>query len=144
MYKFVHDSHIDGIEAISQRLNNLSKSLMKKTYDHLELKKPDFDTDFVSIRNSLDEIQKSLEAFMDKAIENCATAIHGLELLERFKNLRNRCLDVDAKEYYLFQFYHNEINLIKTIYESEKNETPIPRGFPPFAGKIAWSRHLYK
>jgi len=34
--------------------------------------------------------------------------------------------------------------LILSIYEAEKNETPIPRGYPPFAGKIAWSRHLYR
>lgn len=65
-------------------------------------------------------------------------------LLERFKNLKNPCLDIDGKNWYLFQFYHNEIELILQIYEAEKNETPIPRGYPPFAGKIAWSRHLYK
>lgn len=65
-------------------------------------------------------------------------------LLERFKNLKNPCLDIDGRNWYLFQFYHNEIELILQIYEAEKNETPIPRGYPPFGGKIAWARHLYK
>jgi len=36
------------------------------------------------------------------------------------------------------------MNFLKNVYESEKNETPIPRGYPPFAGKIAWARHIYR
>lgn len=144
MYKFVHLSHIDGIEVISARIQVLFKNILKKSYDPLEFRQPDFDKDFVTIRSNLDEIQKSLEAFMDKAIESCSTAMHCLELLERFANLRNRCLNIEEKQWYAFQFYLNEINMLKGIYESEKNDTPIPRGYPPFAGKIAWARHLFK
>jgi len=144
MYKFVHESHIDGIEIISLRLTNLYRNILKKSYDPLEFRQPDFDKDFITIRSSLDEIQKALEAFMDKAIENCPTAMHCLQLLERFGNLRNRCLNIEDKQWYAFQFYYNEINMLKGVYESEKNDTPIPRGYPPFAGKIAWARHLFR
>lgn len=58
--------------------------------------------------------------------------------------LRNRCLNIEEKQWYIFQFYHNEILLLKSIYEAEKNDTPIPRGYPPYGGKIAWARHLYR
>ncbi|ODM96104.1 Dynein heavy chain 5, axonemal [Orchesella cincta] len=133
LYNPVHESHIDGLEDISARLITLQKEIQLKSYDPLEFRQPDFDEDFVK-----------LEGFMDSAIEGCPTAMHGLWLLERFKNLRNRCLDIDAKLWYLFQFYHNEIILIQQIYEAEKNDTPTPRGYPPFAGKISWARHLYK
>ncbi|CAG7714181.1 unnamed protein product [Allacma fusca] len=144
MYSFIHESHIDGMDVISLRLNNLQKNILKKTNDPLEFRESDFDNDYVSIRNSVDEIQKALEAFMDKSIENCPTALHGLILLQRFANLRNRCLDIEAKQVYLFQFYHNEIDMLKGVYDAEKNDTPTPRGYPPFAGKLAWATHLYK
>ena len=144
MYSFIHESHIDGIDVISSRLTNLQKNILKKTSDPLEFRDSSFDDDYVSIRASIDEIQKALEAFMDKSIENCPTALHGLILLQRFANLRNRCLDIEAKQLYLFQFYHNEIDMLKSVYDAEKNETPTPRGFPPFAGKLAWATHLYK
>lgn len=96
MYKFVHLSHIDGLDEISTGLNDLYNSILKNEYDPLEFREDDFDNDFVIIRNSIDEIQKSLEIFMDKSIENCPTAMHGVQLLERFRNLRNRCLDIEG------------------------------------------------
>lgn len=144
LYGAVHESHIDGLDTISSRLIELQMEIKMKSYDPLEFREPEFDSDFKLIRASIDEIQMDMEKFLDVAIEGCPTAMHGLRLLERFQNLNNRCLDVDAKLWYLFQFYHNEIVLIQQIYEAEKNETPTPRGYPPFAGKIAWSRHLYR
>lgn len=90
----MHDSHIDGLDAISNRLINLNKSLLRKTYDPLDFRKPDFDNDYGSIRNSIDDIQMTLEAFMDKAIDTCPTAMHALVLLERFRlvcDIRMEC-----------------------------------------------------
>lgn len=123
------------MDSIAVRLDMLQKEIQMKQYDPLEFRQPEFDDDFVVIRRVVDEIQEDLEKFVDSAIEACPTAMHGLRLLERFQNLNNRCLDNDAKLWYLFQFYHNEIVLIQQIYEAEKNETPTPRGYPPFAGK---------
>ena len=144
MYSTVHLSHIDGIEVISQRLLNLQKSIIKRTTDPLAFRNKDFDDEYTSIKSSIDEVQMSLEAFMDKAIERCPTALHGLQLLKRFENLNNRCLDIVGKQIYLFEFYNNEINVLKNVYETEKNDTYIARGLPPFAGKLMWVRHLYK
>jgi len=77
-------STIDGLDTISSRLVNIQKSLFRKTYDPLEFRKPEFDTDYASIRTAIDEIQKSLEAFMDKSIDKCPTVMHAIRLLERF------------------------------------------------------------
>jgi hypothetical protein len=74
LYKPVHESHIDGLELISERLQDLHDSILQKTYDPLEFRKPEFDTDYVAIRSNIDDIQRDLEAFMDKAIEGCHTA----------------------------------------------------------------------
>jgi len=78
LYNPVHASHIDGLEDISIRLHELHDSILEKTYDPLEFRKPDFDIDFVIIRGQIDDIQRDLEAFMDKAIEGCSTCMHGL------------------------------------------------------------------
>lgn len=40
--------------------------------------------------------------------------------------------------------YANELEMVRQLYEKQKNDPPIARNMTSIAGKMFWARHLYK
>ena len=51
------ESKIEGIEAISNRFQQICAALKKKPYDPLDHRKPEFETDFAEFKRQINEIQ---------------------------------------------------------------------------------------
>jgi len=67
-----------------------------------------------------------------------------VELLAKFENISGAQLDMNEKYMKVLMNYGKDLESIRKVYQKFKGEPLIPRNLPPVAGRIAWSRQLYR
>ncbi|KFV66664.1 Dynein heavy chain 8, axonemal, partial [Dryobates pubescens] len=139
-------STIEGIDAMAVKFNKIYQSVQKKKYDILDLRKRDFDVDFVAFMTKIQGLEMQIQAFMRTCFERILSSQHALQLLQRFQNLRMPCLQEETVHTIgcILQHYVGELEATKKLYEIQKDAPPLPRNMPPVAGKILWARQLFR
>ncbi|XP_047128116.1 dynein axonemal heavy chain 8 isoform X1 [Hydra vulgaris] len=143
-YSILHESKIEGIDAIAVRFETIYKNIKKKPYDILDHRKVDFDHDFDDFKRYIGEIDSQLQIFIDDCFEKTTSTVQALQLLARFEKLMIPSLNdtIDYKYDQLFMQFGAEIIKVGKLYEKYKEDPPISRVMPPIAGKISWARQL--
>lgn len=67
-----------------------------------------------------------------------------MELLTKFESIGGAELDMNEKYMRVLMNYGKDLEAIRKAYQKYKAEPLIPRNLPPVAGRIAWSRQLYR
>lgn len=67
-----------------------------------------------------------------------------MELLTKFESIGGAELDMNEKYMRVLMNYGKDLEAIRKAYQKYKSEPLIPRNLPPVAGRIAWSRQLYR
>lgn len=67
-----------------------------------------------------------------------------VELLTKFESIGGAELDMNEKYMRVLMNYGKDLESIRKAYQKYKAEPLIPRNLPPVAGRIAWSRQLYR
>ena len=137
----------EGLETLLKSFDETIRQFKTKGHDLLDFHNNRFDRDFVDFNLKMNDLETSLQTFIDKAFENISSIEQSLALLKRYQmilhreNLRS---DLDSKLTIIFNNYGLELNRVEQIYEKVKQNPPIGRNMPPVAGNIAWSRHLLR
>jgi dynein heavy chain len=136
-------SKIDGIEPFNVLFRSLFNSFKKKPYDVLNTRKRDFDTDFEQFKSDIADLLTRLQDFTDGCFEHITSAMRSLELLQRFEKIKCVGLELDDKYRAVFKHYAKELDEVRKMYQSQKEEPSIGRNLPPLAGRIIWARQLF-
>lgn len=67
-----------------------------------------------------------------------------LELVGKFEAISGAQLDMTEKYMRIMMAYGRDLEQIRKLYQKHKADPVIPRNLPPVAGRIAWSRQLYR
>lgn len=67
-----------------------------------------------------------------------------MELLAKFEAIGGAQLDLTEKYIRVMLGYGRDLEQIRKVYQKHKAEPMVPRNLPPIAGRIAWSRQLYR
>lgn len=67
-----------------------------------------------------------------------------LELLDKFEAISGAQLDLTEKYMRIMMGYGKDLEQIRKIYQKHKADPMVPRNLPPIAGRIAWSRQLFR
>lgn len=146
-FKSLSDQKFDGLEPLLQAFRDVVKGFRNKGHDLLDFHNNRFDRDYVDFNVKMQELEGSLQMFINRSFENINSIEESLTLLKRYQailhreSLRN---DLDSKLTLIFHNYGMELSHIESMYEKCKHNPPIARNMPPVAGNIAWARHLLK
>ncbi|KAM9349881.1 dynein axonemal heavy chain 8-like [Symphorus nematophorus] len=139
-------SNIEGIEILARQFHTVSMNLKRKQYDILAPRTAEFEMDFAKFMVQISSIENQLCAFMSSCLSNIISSQQALRLIQRFQWLNIPCLDKKMSNILgrILQHYASEVEFVKTLYDKQRDNPPLPRNMPPVAGRISWVRHLYK
>ncbi|WAR12300.1 DYH5-like protein [Mya arenaria] len=118
--------------------------IRKKPYDFLDQRKQEFAQDFEDFQRSVKELHKQICDFMNAKFDKNMTTQRAISLLVKFERLNLPGLPIQEKYTRILAHYGRDIEMVSRIYQKNKNEPPVARDLPPIAGKISWSRQLFR
>ena len=146
-FKSLERQKFEGLEPLIEAFNEIVKSFKSKGHDLLDFNHNKFDRDYVDFNVKMNELEISLQQFINRSFENIQSIEQSLILLKNYQSILHReklRSDLDSKLSVIFNNYGDELNQIEEIYEKFKHNPPIARNMPPVAGNITWARHLLR
>ncbi|MEE6465421.1 hypothetical protein FKM82_006550, partial [Ascaphus truei] len=134
----------EGIEKISIRYQTIVANTKAKTYDVLDHRKQEFDKDYVEFKNQIQGLYQSLQTFVDSWFEKPLTTEQMVNLLLKFERIGKDHLDFVEKYMIVLQRYSRDLDMVRKLYQKQKDSPPTPRNVPPVTGKIMWARQLFR
>ncbi|XP_052816057.1 dynein axonemal heavy chain 5-like isoform X6 [Mya arenaria] len=144
VYSTLSESKIEGIELMANRFSVTQTQIRKKPYDFLDQRKQEFAQDFEDFQRSVKELHKQICDFMNAKFDKNMTTQRAISLLVKFERLNLPGLPIQEKYTRILAHYGRDIEMVSRIYQKNKNEPPVARDLPPIAGKISWSRQLFR
>ncbi|KAL2085437.1 hypothetical protein ACEWY4_018757 [Coilia grayii] len=135
---------VEGTEKIYMRYQTIVTSIKSKTYNVLDHRKLEFESDYAEFRLQMQGLFQSLQALLDAWFEKNLSAERMLDLLVKFENGVGKQLDLTQKYVLVLQRYGHELEQVRRLYQKQSDSPPIARNMPAIAGKILWSRQLFR
>ncbi|KAG7231381.1 hypothetical protein INR49_012221 [Caranx melampygus] len=135
---------VEGVEKIYVRYQNIVSAIKSKTYDILDHRKLEFDSDYADFQLQVQGVLQSLQSLLDFWFNQSLTMERMLELLMVFESGPAARLDLKQHYMLLLQRYSRELELLRKTYQRQRERPPIGRNLPPVAGRVLWCRQLYR
>nr|XP_055038161.1 dynein axonemal heavy chain 5 isoform X2 [Misgurnus anguillicaudatus] len=135
---------VEGIEKMYMRYQTIVTSIKAKTYNVLDHRNLEFERDYTEFKGQIQDLYQSLETLIDTCLQHQHTTEQGLELLSKFDNGVGRQMDLSQKYMAVLRRYADYLELVRKLFQSQKDDPPIPGNMPPVSGKIAWSHNLFQ
>ncbi|XP_029442962.1 dynein heavy chain 5, axonemal-like [Rhinatrema bivittatum] len=134
----------EGIEKLSIRYQTIVTNTKSKTYDILNHRKQEFDKDYLEFKKQIEGLYQLLQAFVDSWFAKPLTTEQILGLLMKFERVGKDHLDFTEKYMMVLHRYSRDLDLVRKLYQKQKENPPAPRNVPPITGKIMWARQLFR
>lgn len=82
-FSVLKQSHIEGIEAMANRFNQIVSLIRKKPYNPLDHRKMEFNVDYDDFRRQIAELEEQLRGFMITSFRRVKSCLPSLQLLRR-------------------------------------------------------------
>ncbi|XP_067341566.1 dynein axonemal heavy chain 5 isoform X2 [Channa argus] len=135
---------VEGVEKIYIRYQNLVSTTKSKTYDVLDHRKLEFDSDYADFQLQVQGLFESLQSLLNFWFHQSLTTEQMLELLAMFESGPTARLDLKQHYLLLLLRYSRELELLKKTYQKQRDRPPLGRNLPPVAGRILWCRQLFR
>uniref|UniRef100_A0A3P8WNT4 AAA+ ATPase domain-containing protein n=1 Tax=Cynoglossus semilaevis TaxID=244447 RepID=A0A3P8WNT4_CYNSE len=135
---------LDGVDKIYIRYQTLVSTTKSKTYDVLDHRRLEFDSDYSAFQLHVQTLYDSLQSLMDSCFHQNLSINRMLELLPLFESGPAAGLDLKRCHLLLLRRYSGELELLKRTFHKQKEAPPIGRCHPPVAGRVLWSRQLFR
>ena len=93
----------------------------------------------------LQELESSLQVFINSSFENITSTINALRLLKKFQSILKRetlRADLESKYMVIFHNYGLDLENVQKMYERHKSAPPSLRNWPPISSNITWSQQV--
>ncbi|XP_065805228.1 dynein axonemal heavy chain 5 [Labrus bergylta] len=135
---------VEGIEKIYVRYQTVVSTTKSKTYDILDPRKLEFDSDYADFQLQVQGLFQSLQSLLDVWFQQSLTTERMLQLLAVFESGPTAGLDLKKHYLLLLQRYSKELELLRKTYQRQRESPPIGRNLPPVAGRILWCQQLFR
>ncbi len=146
-FKSLEEQRFEGLDPLITSFKEVVKTFRAKGHDLLDFHLNKFDRDYVDFNDKMNELEGSLQKYINRSFENIGSIEQSLTLLKNYQTILHRenlRSDLDSKLSVIFNNYGQELAEIEQIYEKFKHSPPIARNMPPVAGNITWARHLLR
>ncbi|KAM3593194.1 uncharacterized protein V6R79_007624 [Siganus canaliculatus] len=138
------ENYIFGkFDAFCRRLEKIAD--MASSLENLSaLQHMKFDRDYADFQVQFQGLIQSLQSLLDSWFQPGLSTQRMLELLAAFES--GPAVHLDLKQHYLtlLQRYSRELELLEETYRTQRERPPIGRNLPPVAGRVMWSRQLFR
>ncbi|KAK2859784.1 hypothetical protein Q5P01_004404 [Channa striata] len=135
---------VEGVEKIYLRYQNLVSTTKSKTYEVLDHRKLEFDSDYDDFQRQVQGLFESLRSLLDFWFHQSLPTGRMLELLAVFESGPTARLDLKQHYLLLLLRYSKELELLRKTYQKQRESPPLGRNLPPVAGRILWCRQLFR
>jgi dynein heavy chain len=146
-FKSLEQNTFEGLDPLIDAFKEVVIDFRGKRHDLLDYQINRFDRDYVDFNIRMNELELTLQQFINRSFENINSIEQSLNLLRSYQSILHRenlRADLDSKLSIIFNNYGQELIEIEQIYEKCKHNPPIARNMPPVAGNITWARHLLR
>ncbi|XP_008293860.1 dynein heavy chain 5, axonemal [Stegastes partitus] len=135
---------VEGVEEIRVRCQSIVSATESKSYDILDHRRPEFDSDFADFRFQVQTVFQSLQSLLEFWFSRCVTLEEALQQLVALESGPVAHLDLQRFYLLLLQRYSGELELLRRTYQRDRDGPPTGRNLPPVAGRILWCRQLFR
>ena len=138
---------IEGMEGLIESFWGIVNELRVKPYDILDYEQSQFDRDILEFNASIQELETSLQGFLNASFENITSTEQALGMLKQFQAILQRASlkeDLESKLMVIFHNYGLDLETVQRLYEKHKSAPPFARNLPPVTGAIVWARQLLR
>ncbi|KAG5886924.1 hypothetical protein JTB14_034200 [Gonioctena quinquepunctata] len=134
----------DALEEAIQKFTEIKQIVMNKTYDYLDQRNSEFENDFKSFLSHTDELRDNIAETIERNFDSVWETPQGIRFLTRFEKVSEKIplAKMDEKYDRILRYCEKEVERIIKMYRKQKDDPPVPRMFPPIAGRIKWARSL--
>ncbi|XP_061778474.1 dynein axonemal heavy chain 5-like [Nerophis ophidion] len=135
---------VDGVEPIYARYQNILSSTMSRTYDILDHRKLEFDSDHVDFQMQVRDVFLDLQGLLDFWLLQSLPMDRILALMAAFESGPMSHLDMKQNYLLLLRRYGRELEVLKKTYQRQRDRPPSGRNLPPVAARVLWCRQLFR
>ncbi|XP_069810981.1 dynein axonemal heavy chain 8 isoform X3 [Dendropsophus ebraccatus] len=145
-YSALCKSNIEGIDCFDLEFKQNFQSFTNRACNVLDMKETDFDAGFTEFIGQMNDFEERIQEFMSNCIGRIGSPQEAVQLLQRFQKLNIPCLKSKIPSIIkcILQLYMEVLQATKTVYECYKEDPPVVKSMPPVAGRILWSRQLFR
>ncbi|KAG9275828.1 dynein heavy chain 5, axonemal-like [Astyanax mexicanus] len=140
----LQEIQLEGIEKIHIRYQTIITNIKSKTYNVLDHRKVEFDSDYSEFKGQIQALFQSLQSLLDTLFQQPLSTAQLLDLLCKFEKGVGEHMDFSQKYAVVLQRFANDLDQVRKLYQKQKDSPSIPRNMPPIAGRIMWARHLFR
>nr|XP_022920640.1 dynein heavy chain 5, axonemal [Onthophagus taurus] len=134
----------EALEEAMKKFEEIKGTVMNKTYDYLDQRNSEYDADYETFTWKLDQLKENIAETIENNFENVWETPQGITFLTRFEMVSEKIplTKMDEKHDRILKYCEKEVDRLIKLYRKQKDDPPVPRMFPPIAGRIKWARCL--
>ncbi|XP_058454765.1 dynein axonemal heavy chain 5 [Malaya genurostris] len=149
-YNHLFERRLEGLllgEALEDAINAFDEArveIIMKKYDYLDQRNLDFNNDFQIFLQKTDTLKETIASMIEHNFDSVWETPQGIRFLVRFEKVSEKIplSTMDEKYQRVSKYCEKEIDRILKLFRKQRDDPPLPRNFPPIAGRIKWCRSL--
>uniref|UniRef100_H2ZG63 Uncharacterized protein n=1 Tax=Ciona savignyi TaxID=51511 RepID=H2ZG63_CIOSA len=137
------DIRLQGMESYVAKYKAIVATVKKRTYDHLNHRCREFRDDYDDFMMQVSSIREGIQGLVEQCFSRVLPPSQAVATLEKFGQIKGIELDLWEKYMKILLQFGKEVEVMKKVYQKQKEDPPIARNMPPISGRILWSRQLY-
>ncbi|KAA3679634.1 dynein heavy chain, axonemal [Paragonimus westermani] len=143
-YATLREFVLEGKEPLIVKLDRLHTIITSKRYDYLDQRNQQFVVDYEDFKNRIAELHASLLTTIGAYFRKPCGLTAQIKLQERLETLKIPELNHKERYRVICNRLKDELLAVARLFQSGVSDPPLYRNMPPFAGRIAWARCLYR
>ncbi|XP_039266995.2 dynein axonemal heavy chain 8-like [Styela clava] len=135
---------IQGLESYAMKYKTIVANVKKKSYDHLNHRSHEFDTEYSDFKSQIDSVQEGIQNLVEVLFERNMSTVESFRLISKFELIKGVEIELWEKYFKTLQQFMKELENTKKIYAKQCKDPPLSRNAPPLAGRIMWARQLFR
>ncbi|EZA60758.1 Dynein heavy chain 5, axonemal [Ooceraea biroi] len=149
-YQILFERRMEGLllgEALDEAMTTFDeakKIATSKSYDYLDSRNIDFDTDYDDFMAKTDALKEDIGDIIETNYADVWETPHGIRFLIRFEKVSEKIPLTKLEEKYniVVKYCDKEIDRILKLFKRQRDDPPLPRHMPPIAGRLTWANSL--
>lgn len=134
----------ESLEEAVATFDEAKTVILSRKYDYLDHRNAEFNADYDVFLGRTNELKSSVATLIETNFESVWETPQCMRFLVRFEKV-SRMIPLtmmDVKYQRILKYAEQEVQRILTLFRRQRDDPPVPRHFPPVAGRIAWCRSL--
>ncbi|KAG8237937.1 hypothetical protein J437_LFUL017487 [Ladona fulva] len=143
-YNSLFERRMEALEEAMKTFDDAKAGVTTKNYDYLDHRNKEFDADLKEFLKETDQLKESISELIEANFANVWETPQGIRFLLRFEKVSEKIplSRMDEKYDRVLKYCEKEVDRILKMFRRQRDDPPLPRYFPPIAGRIKWVRSL--